>query len=642
MATTDTQQAAQFSAEAAVSAAEAKQYLIEAQQGYQDTSAAAQEAKDAAAAAATSEQNATYSEANAAQSAAAAVDAKVDAEAAASSASDYAKNKFTFYKTASDPDGTIAGLAATTDGQSFWVAQGPDALSAAWQYQNKAGVAVLQAKQPGTAAITGTIREFPTLEAAQADADAGNIPVGSTAYYRIPDDSALAIEVINNAGTLQPTGRKMPSQEFIDLIAAQVTAEITARLSLVDVIPPAWSKYLAVIKDAAGYEAWGIDKEDGSPTDHTIAVWMRKMEQTKSLPVLRNIPGYGLAFTMPDLDGEERLTDLSLRSSDGQFHDWVLERWATRMAPVLQPLLNVATRPTPAGTWKHPSGDYVPYVTDLRTIVGLGSSSTSRSNSTYTAMAGDFGAAYVSMGTSGAIIAQNAAHIGAVPALITVSGGSIPASGGVAVTASNIPSNGINMAMGGTLAGVPGAIAWSSGNTGTFTRSASGTAVTVPDGTPFIPNSSKYRANQIILESGKNDINQNRDAAYILTMTETIVDWLAPFLSTAVVMGHFNNHAYTTAQKTTLAAVNAGIVSTYGNRAIDQQAWLVSSTIWDQLAAEGVTPTTQDLADQAAGLPPTQLMVAEKDHLTPAAYGYRMKYLVKPKLIELGLYKETN
>ncbi|HDK6889075.1 TPA: hypothetical protein MXD49_001650 [Klebsiella variicola] len=216
MATTDTQQAAQFSAEAAVSAAEAKQYLIEAQQGYQDTSAAAQEAKDAAAAAATSEQNATYSEANAAQSAAAAVDAKADAEAAASSASDYAKNKFTFYKTASDPDGTIAGLAATTDGQSFWVAQGPDALSAAWQYQNVAGVAVLQAKQPGTAAVTGTIREFPTLAAAQADADAGNIPVGSTAYYRSSDDSALAVEVINNAGTLQPTGRNMPSQKTVD------------------------------------------------------------------------------------------------------------------------------------------------------------------------------------------------------------------------------------------------------------------------------------------------------------------------------------------------------------------------------------------------------------------------------------------
>lgn len=46
------------------------------------------------------------------------------AEEFANNASDYAQNKFTFYKTASDPDGTIAGLAATTDGQSFWVAQG--------------------------------------------------------------------------------------------------------------------------------------------------------------------------------------------------------------------------------------------------------------------------------------------------------------------------------------------------------------------------------------------------------------------------------------------------------------------------------------------------------------------------------------
>ncbi|MFS3867072.1 hypothetical protein [Klebsiella pneumoniae] len=562
-------------------------------------------------------------------------DSAEEAQGYALSASEFGDNKSTFADTA-------AGLAATTSGQYFRVPQGTGNVLAFRYYKNNSGVAQEVAEYPGQGSITNTIREFPTLAAAQADADAGNIPVGSTAYYRNTDDSAMAIEVINNGGTLEATGRSIPSREFIDLIAAQVTAEITARLSLVDVIPPAWSKYLAVIKDAAGYEAWGIDKEDGSPTDHTIAVWMRKMEQTKSLPVLRNIPGYGLAFTMPDLDGEERLTDLSLRSSDGQFHDWVLQRWATRMAPVLQPLLNFATRPTPAGTWKHPSGDYVPYVTDLRTIVGLGSSSTSRSNSTYTAMAGDFGAAYVSMGTSGAIIAQNAAHIGAVPALITVSGGSIPASGGVAVTASNIPSNGINMAMGGTLAGVPGAIAWSSGNTGTFTRSASGTAVTVPDGTPFIPNSSRYRPNEIILESGKNDINHNRDAAYILAMTEKIVDWLAPFLSTAVVMGHFNNHAYTTAQKTTLAAVNAGIVSTYGNRAIDQQAWLVSSTIWDQLAAEGVTPTSQDLTDQANGLPPTQLMIAAKDHLTPAAYGYRMKYLVKPKLIELGLYKETN
>jgi len=163
------------------------------------------------------------------------------AEEYANNASDYAQNKFTFYKTASDPDGTIAGLAATTDGQSFWVAQGPDALSAAWQYQNKAGVAVLQAKQPGTAAITGTIREFPTLAAAQADAAAGNIPVGSTAYYRSSDDNNLSIEVINTAGTLVATGRKIPA--YSALRRGNILFDAFNEYSAVDPKFGAWDWY---------------------------------------------------------------------------------------------------------------------------------------------------------------------------------------------------------------------------------------------------------------------------------------------------------------------------------------------------------------------------------------------------------------
>ena len=218
MSISDTQQAAQFSAEAAVSAAEAKQYLIEVQQGYQDISATTQEAINAATsaeaakiAAETAEQSAASSAAASSESMSAAAIYASQAEEFASDASEYALNKFTFYKTPSDPDGTIAGLAATTNGQSFRVAEGPEAAAAFKTYENQDGVAVLQASEPGTAAVTGTIREFPTLAAAQADADAGNIPTGSTAYYRSSDDSALAIEVINNDGTLQPTGRQMPS-----------------------------------------------------------------------------------------------------------------------------------------------------------------------------------------------------------------------------------------------------------------------------------------------------------------------------------------------------------------------------------------------------------------------------------------------
>ncbi|MDV0358700.1 hypothetical protein RVR16_01535, partial [Klebsiella michiganensis] len=218
MTITETQKTAQLAADAAVSAAEAKQYMLEAEQGYQDTSAAAQQAQDAAGSALLSKQSAATSEENSLQYATEAGVARDEAVTAASNASEYAQNKFTFFKTPSDPDGTIAGLAATTDDQSFWVAQGPDALSAAWQYQNKAGVAVLQAKQPGTAAITGTIREFPTLAAAQADTDAGNILSGSKCWVTNSSDVTLADEYINNAGTLTVTGRKMPSQGYVDRV----------------------------------------------------------------------------------------------------------------------------------------------------------------------------------------------------------------------------------------------------------------------------------------------------------------------------------------------------------------------------------------------------------------------------------------
>ncbi|HFF9979182.1 TPA: SGNH/GDSL hydrolase family protein, partial [Klebsiella pneumoniae] len=216
MSISDTQQAAQFSADAAVSAAEAKQYLLEAQQGYQDTSEAAQEAKNAAESASSSEQNAATSEANALQSATEASAARDEAVVAASTAAEFGDNKFTFYKTSSDPDGTIAGLAATTNGQSFRVAQGVDGTDAFITYQNDNGVAVAQAAQPGTATITGTVREFSTLSLAENDVAAGNILDGSKCWVANPSDITLADEYINNGGTLSATGRKMPSQEYID------------------------------------------------------------------------------------------------------------------------------------------------------------------------------------------------------------------------------------------------------------------------------------------------------------------------------------------------------------------------------------------------------------------------------------------
>ncbi|MDP1287676.1 hypothetical protein Q6302_26260, partial [Klebsiella pneumoniae] len=57
-------------------------------------------------------------------------------------------------------------------------------------------------------------RLYPSLEVAQSDI--ANTPEGRTTYVRSPDGSALADEYINNGGTLVATGRRMPSQVYID------------------------------------------------------------------------------------------------------------------------------------------------------------------------------------------------------------------------------------------------------------------------------------------------------------------------------------------------------------------------------------------------------------------------------------------
>ena len=72
-------------------------------------------------------------------------------------------------------------------------------------------------------------RQYMTLAAAQADI--ANIPDGSATYVRSADGSSLADEYINNAGTLEATGRKMPSQttvENIDGVSLKNTAQVDA------------------------------------------------------------------------------------------------------------------------------------------------------------------------------------------------------------------------------------------------------------------------------------------------------------------------------------------------------------------------------------------------------------------------------
>ncbi|HHT1608862.1 TPA: hypothetical protein ACTYOM_002430, partial [Klebsiella pneumoniae] len=135
-------------------------------------------------------------------------DSAEEAQGYALSASEFGDNKSTFADTA-------AGLAATTSGQYFRVPQGTGNVLAFRYYKNNSGVAQEVAEYPGQGSITNTIREFPTLEDAQADADAGNILVGGKCWVTDSTGATLAVEYVNNAGTLTATGRKMPSYDSL-------------------------------------------------------------------------------------------------------------------------------------------------------------------------------------------------------------------------------------------------------------------------------------------------------------------------------------------------------------------------------------------------------------------------------------------
>ncbi|HBS9986696.1 hypothetical protein ACTZNL_24750 [Klebsiella pneumoniae] len=142
-------------------------------------------------------------------------------------------------------------------------------------------------------------RQYMTLAAAQADI--ANIPEGSTTYYRSPDDSALAIEVINNGGTLEPTGRKMPSY---DMVIQAVLAEFMERSSI---IFEGENSSLLSLCDYFGYEV-------GKVTENSFETRKVKIVQMDSGPGFMLVDDFGNAvdvlserFTL--VAGNNELTD---------------------------------------------------------------------------------------------------------------------------------------------------------------------------------------------------------------------------------------------------------------------------------------------------------------------------------------------
>lgn len=238
-------------------------------------------------------------------------------------------------------------------------------------------------------------------------------------------------------------------------------------------------------------------------------------------------------------------------------------------------------------------------------------------------LADSLGRTYYNGGIGGQTTPSIAARQGGQPALLTVTGNQIPASGAVAVTARTtnpITSQGAQ-SFSGTLAGVTGTLARAGDDSYTFTRAADGGAVACPAGSPFILDvAMQQRGSTALIVTGRNDA-MTADATALLASIAAMLAYLTPYYknflvglilnSTAEGIGSGNYNA--------IKARNDAIKAAYPNNYFDTQ----SPPTAGEMAALGFVPDATDNADIANGCIPTHMRnytAADTLHLNNTGY----------------------
>lgn len=403
-------------------------------------------------------------------------------------------------------------------------------------------------------------------------------------------------------------------------------------------------EWLAGFTDNDGNETWlGARRQDGGPTE-----WALKLLRQALGTLLGSYPGMLMAVA----DSNGVLTDLAVRDTDGQVPDWVIERWAVRMAPLLIQLLGLQTPKVPAyylpdvrgttslllGTDTYQrDGELLPVLPNMQQWAGWGSSTIAQF-AEMNGLAAEFGASYYNGGQGSEWSTHGAARLGSVPALLTVPTGSIPPEAGYAlpVTCSNVRAAAYFRNTDGFLNGVKGTLKATDSDF-TFTRWTTGEAVAVTGELPFIPvDGPLHRADVTFLNLGKNDIQSNQLAEDVIKRIDASFSWLSPLVKRVIVIGQFANTGTPAGGlvATRLAAINKHCAARYGRQFYDLGAYLSGAQIWTDT---GVSPTSTDLAEQALGNIPPSLAAADGAHMLPvarAAVALKLKALV----ISLGWY----
>jgi lysophospholipase L1-like esterase len=281
-----------------------------------------------------------------------------------------------------------------------------------------------------------------------------------------------------------------------------------------------------------------------------------------------------------------------------------------------------------------------------RPITGWGDSNMAAlggtSGSKLTAILGTrFGVTAFNGATSGDWSKHTAADMNALPALVTLSGGNMPASGSVTCTISNIGIDGNNgTGFTGTLLGIPCSITFNSTtDVWTCTRTGSGSVTAIPSGTPLQSTAGlAHRDGEVVLIwVGKNDANLTADLNDTVDNIQACVDYLTGDYR-YLVLGHFVDTAHTTPgawSRERVFDLNDLLATAHGANFVDISAYVASSQIWTDA---GVTPNSTDLTAQTnLVLPPS--LAADYGHLNTAGNN-AVGLMVGDYIDSLGWYDE--
>jgi hypothetical protein len=211
-------------------------------------------------------------------------------------------------------------------------------------------------------------------------------------------------------------------------------------------------------------------------------------------------------------------------------------------------------------------------------------------------------------------------RLGSVQGFVSVAGGAIPSSGAVAVTLSAgiyVRASSLPVIIHAPSGDVPGNLTTNDGGaTFSFTRSSSGSAVTVPDGTEIVCSyADAARSTVRIIGFGLNDENQKRTTDEKIAWLIGLLDDQRTVAKKTIVMGHWDARYFNPTSVANVAAFNIRAQAEAAKRGmcfLDVRSYVVANAN-AIMAANGITPTATDAADLAKGLIPQSLHATGDD-----------------------------